>query len=202
MREVGWEYGPAFDERNRLHDSLVPFESLSPRDQRQVVQAVRALDIENALARAIRHDRGPERTRSEGSGTRERVLPTHRPPEQVRRRDAERIQERHDIPSTVGGRAAGLGRRPPDPRPVERHQPDPERRRDPLERRHIRPAQQPPMVREDHYPRRIPVLETRERPPRTHPDRTPSHHPPNLTTRTAGSREPSATNHSRRRGQR
>ncbi len=61
MREVGWEYGQAYDERNRLHDALVPFESLSPRDQRQVVQAVRALDIENALARAIRHDRGPDR---------------------------------------------------------------------------------------------------------------------------------------------
>lgn len=61
MRRKGWRYGPSFDEGRKTHDAMVPFDALSRHDRSMVIEAVRALDIEPLLERAVDHDRGPER---------------------------------------------------------------------------------------------------------------------------------------------
>jgi hypothetical protein len=61
MERGGWRYGPEFDEANRVHDALVPFESLSGRDVRSAMIGVVADELEDRLAEAIDYERGPGR---------------------------------------------------------------------------------------------------------------------------------------------
>lgn len=61
MGAAGWRPGRRYDEAQRTHDALVPFDELSAHDRRLARVAVRAREIEPLLEDAVDHDRGPER---------------------------------------------------------------------------------------------------------------------------------------------
>ncbi|HRQ74076.1 MAG TPA: RyR domain-containing protein [Phycisphaerales bacterium] len=56
----GWSWAPAYDERGRHHDALVPFEQLDQDDRRETLDGVAVLELHGCLADAVRYDRGPE----------------------------------------------------------------------------------------------------------------------------------------------
>ncbi len=57
----GWSHGPRYDEASRRHDALVPFSELDPRDRRQAILGIRAMDLLNDLADSVWYERGPAR---------------------------------------------------------------------------------------------------------------------------------------------
>lgn len=57
----GWRHGPRFDEAERTHDALVPFDQLGRHDRRHAVLAVECSGIAERLADLIDHPRGPDR---------------------------------------------------------------------------------------------------------------------------------------------
>ncbi|MCW5775670.1 MAG: hypothetical protein KIS87_04390 [Phycisphaeraceae bacterium] len=60
MHALGWRCAPTYDERERRHDALVPFQELGEDDRRETIDGVAALELRECLADAVRYDRGPE----------------------------------------------------------------------------------------------------------------------------------------------
>jgi RyR domain len=61
MAATSWRYGTTYDERDRAHDAMVPFESLDSHEQRRAIRAVEYAGIADQLVRLIDHRRGPDR---------------------------------------------------------------------------------------------------------------------------------------------
>lgn len=61
MRELGWLPGPVHDAERRTHDALVPFEALSRRDRKGLLEAVVAEEVPRRLARVFEYQRGDDR---------------------------------------------------------------------------------------------------------------------------------------------
>lgn len=56
MAREGWKYGPKYDEANRLHDALVPYDELHPTDARWTRLGVP--DFAEDLLAAVEYPRG------------------------------------------------------------------------------------------------------------------------------------------------
>ncbi len=61
MTAASWRRGPAYDEAERTHDAMVPFEELSRHDRRLAIRAVEYSEIADELVRLISYPRGPDR---------------------------------------------------------------------------------------------------------------------------------------------
>lgn len=61
MAAHGWRYGPRYDEGERTHDALRPFEALDRHDRRLTLAAVRSMELARLLAAAVDYPRGPDR---------------------------------------------------------------------------------------------------------------------------------------------
>ncbi|CAG0985581.1 hypothetical protein PHYC_02004 [Phycisphaerales bacterium] len=61
MQRAGWRYGPAYNETERTHDALVPFEKLPASDRRSTRAAILALEVEDLVFESIEYPRGPDR---------------------------------------------------------------------------------------------------------------------------------------------
>jgi hypothetical protein len=61
MNAKGWTYGAEYSAARRMHDALVPFSSLSSRDQRDTVLGVMSLELIDSLQEMVDYPRGPDR---------------------------------------------------------------------------------------------------------------------------------------------